>query len=395
MILPALLFLCFFAGKPAELKVAEGSDVSLSCSSATGESHWLRHKPNTSLKLNTTEFLLIKNFQKQDEGYYDCNIGTHQHMFKLELKHGSTKEQLIFFRASEGDSVFFFCKALSAASLKAQWSWTSHTSSHSIGLNQNSHHFNNRLRFRENENDFSLEISPVQWNDSGKFSCNINSASKDQASVFELVLVKVSADPPGIMFGHSVRLKCELSSQNKDFRVLWMNTETRETFSNPLELKDVALSQQSWTCCVFNSSVLRAVFPLTLNITHAFTTTPPSPTPPSPTPPSPTHTEPETPTAHTTAAADNYTSNPDAEHGQSHTITTTIIIIGVFIIFILVVVFIAAFSTKTPEKRTESVTYAEVKFRKKSDASTEHQLNSTDVPAEEESEVLYATVRLS
>ncbi|MCI4387058.1 hypothetical protein PGIGA_G00069750 [Pangasianodon gigas] len=234
------------------------------------------------------------------------------------------------------------------------------------------------------------------WNDSGKFSCNINSAPKDQVSVFELVLVRVSADPQRITLGHSVRLKCELSSQNKDFRVLWMNTGTRETFSNPLELKDVALSQQSWTCCVFNSSVLRAVFSLTLNITHAFTTTPPSPTPPSHTPPSPTHTEPETPTTHTTAAADNYTSNPDAEHGQSHTITTTIIIIiGVFIIFILVVVFIAAFCTKTPEKRTESVTYAEVKFRKKSDASTEHQLNSTDVPAEEESEVLYATVRLS
>ncbi|KAK2827776.1 hypothetical protein Q7C36_018702 [Tachysurus vachellii] len=47
--------------------------------------------------------------------------------------------------------------------------------------------------------------------------------------------------------GHIVHFKCELSDENKDFHVLWINTETQETFSNPLEVKLVAL-KQSWMC---------------------------------------------------------------------------------------------------------------------------------------------------
>lgn len=70
------------------MEVAEGSDVSLRCSSDTDESLWLRHKLNPILKLNTTKYLLIKDFQSRDVGYYDCNNGTHQQTFHLELKCG-------------------------------------------------------------------------------------------------------------------------------------------------------------------------------------------------------------------------------------------------------------------------------------------------------------------
>ncbi|XP_060746485.1 uncharacterized protein LOC132859672 isoform X2 [Tachysurus vachellii] len=380
MIPTVLLFLCVCALKPAALKgrvieVAEGSDVSLNCSSGTIKSHIL----NTRLKLNTTEYLLLKNFQSEDEGYYECNNGTHQQTFNLELKSGSTNEHLIYFRASEGDSVFFFCKTLSSSSLKAEWSWTPHSSSEAFKLQQNSPHFNQRLWIRTKDNDVSIKISPVRWSDSGKFSCSRNSASKDKVSVFELVLVRVWAEPRWMTPGHIVHFKCELSDENKDFHVLWINTETQETFSNPLEVKLVAL-KQSWMCGVFLGSTLKVVFPLMLNISHGFTTTPPSPTHHD------THTEPET----THSAAGNFTNNYDTGRSQSH----IFIIAGVFItfIFILIAMITAVCCTKTPEESLDSVTYAGVTFTKKSDTSTGPQLNYTDVPAEEETSVLYATV---
>ncbi|KAF5886260.1 uncharacterized protein DAT39_022553, partial [Clarias magur] len=157
-----------------------------------------------------------------------------------------------------------------------------------------------------------------------------------------------SADPPWVSIGHSVRLKCELSAHNIDFHVTWMNTETRETFPHSFEVKIIAPSQQSWVCVVFHSSRPKAVFPLTLNITHAFTTTSPSLAPPSPSPPHhTTHAGTETQT-HT--AARNLTPAADTGPNLSYTIIIIIIITGVFIfIFILVVRYTAVCCMKKPK----------------------------------------------
>lgn len=72
------------------MEVSEGSDVSLNCSLDTAGSEWLGRKLNTVLKLNNNKYLLIKNFQRQDEGHYECNNGTHRRTFYLELKHGES-----------------------------------------------------------------------------------------------------------------------------------------------------------------------------------------------------------------------------------------------------------------------------------------------------------------
>lgn len=100
---------------------------------------------------------------------------------------GSTNEEKMYFRASEGDSFFFFCKILSASSLHAQWLWTPHNSSPPVKLYMGTQHFHQRIQVRNKENDFSLKISPVKWSDSGKYNC---SRSSDMLGVFELVMVR-------------------------------------------------------------------------------------------------------------------------------------------------------------------------------------------------------------
>ncbi|KAM9450998.1 protein turtle-like isoform 2-T2 [Clarias gariepinus] len=343
MILPALLFFCVCAGKPAELtgviQVAEGSDMTLNCSSGVIEPHNHRDELNTRLKLNTTEYLLIKDFQSQDAGCYKCNRRTNPHTFCLELKAGSTNERIIYFRGSEGDSVLFFCKSLSSSSLKATWSWSDDTMMRVLPLD--SLPFKNRLRLRKKENDFSLTISPVQWSDSGRFICDRSSSFGVKQSEFRLVLVRVSADPARVLLGRSVRLKCELSAQYEDSYVIWMNTETRETFPHSFKVEIIAPSQQSWVCVVIHSSRPKAMFPLTLNITRAFTTTSPSSSPPHHT----THAGTETLT-HT--AARNFTHAADTESNLSYTIII-IIITGVFIIFIFILVVTAVCCVKKPK----------------------------------------------
>ncbi|KAI4888041.1 hypothetical protein NFI96_021955, partial [Prochilodus magdalenae] len=103
----------------------------------------------------------------------------------------SLSDHSILFRASEGDSVFLFCKNLVSSFKLANWSWRSHHADRSIPLTPVSPHFGNRLHLRNKSDDSSLSISNIQLNDSGRYECQRPHSSSQYKTVFELVVVRV------------------------------------------------------------------------------------------------------------------------------------------------------------------------------------------------------------
>ncbi|XP_072517928.1 uncharacterized protein [Salminus brasiliensis] len=280
------LFLCLFfcSGGPTvsngQIQIAQGSDVSLNCISNLIQARWEVPPLSTPIRVNLgqTEYLLIKDFQQQSEGQYVCNNKT----TKFELKSASTNDETVLFRASQGDSLFLFCKGLSSSSLMATWSWRPHHSDHSTHLGQNSAHFGNRLSLSlsNKDNDFSLTISPTAWSDSGRYECQLSSSYLPKTrTVFELVVVRVHTDRQQLTEGDNVTLQCEVSHELQSVRLYWINTETQQNFPNPLQLRNVMMGQRNWACAAFHSSKLKALIPLTLNISQTLSATARSPTP--------------------------------------------------------------------------------------------------------------------
>ncbi|KAL6469616.1 hypothetical protein MHYP_G00207350 [Metynnis hypsauchen] len=249
--------------------VAPGDDVSLSCSSGTGQDRWEGPQSDNTMRvnLNKTEYLLIKSFKDQNAGRYVCLNDE----IKLEMKIAATNDESVLFRVSEGDSLFLFCKDLISSSVKATWSWRPHSSGQNIALQPDS--AGKRLHFRNQDNDFSLTISKVDWGDSGRYECQRFRSSSQYKTSFELVVVRVRADPQQLTEGDDVTLQCEVSHHLPDTRLYWINMETQENFPNPHELRNVRLGQRSWMCAVFHRSRLKALIPLTLNLSQHLTTT--------------------------------------------------------------------------------------------------------------------------
>uniref|UniRef100_A0AAR2K154 Ig-like domain-containing protein n=1 Tax=Pygocentrus nattereri TaxID=42514 RepID=A0AAR2K154_PYGNA len=102
----------------------------------------------------------------------------------------ATNDESVLFRASEGDSLFLFCKDLISSSLNATWSWRPHSSDQNSTLQPDS--AGERLHFRNKDNDFSLTISKVDWGDSGRYECQRFSSSSQYKTFFEVVVVRVS-----------------------------------------------------------------------------------------------------------------------------------------------------------------------------------------------------------
>ncbi|KAL7854282.1 hypothetical protein AOLI_G00211260 [Acnodon oligacanthus] len=261
----------------AVTQIAPGDDFSLSCPSSTGQDRWEGPQSDNTMRvnLNKTAYLLIKNFKNQNEGRYVClNKET-----KLEMKPAARNDEPVLFRASEGDSLFLFCKDL-ISSYRGTWSWRPHHSDKQTILGLNSTHFGKRLHFRNRDSDFSLNISKVDWGDSGRYECQRFGNSSQQNTFYELVVVRVRADPQQITEGDDVDLQCEVSHHLPNTRLYWINTESQENFPSPHHLRSVTLDQRKWMCAVFHGSKLKALFPLTLNISqHLSTTTRSTPAP--------------------------------------------------------------------------------------------------------------------
>ncbi|KAI4899021.1 hypothetical protein NFI96_007117 [Prochilodus magdalenae] len=100
----------------------------------------------------------------------------------------------------------------------------------------------------------------------------------------------VQTDPQQLTEGDNVTLQCEVSHHLPDTQLYWINRETQENFPNPHQLRNVNMGQRDWTYAVFTGSTLKALIPLTLNISITKTSPPPtSPDSHTNTDPSPLH----------------------------------------------------------------------------------------------------------
>ncbi|KAL6469615.1 hypothetical protein MHYP_G00207340 [Metynnis hypsauchen] len=350
---------------------APGDDVSLSCPSSTGQDRWEGPQPDNTMRvnLNETDYLLIKSFKDQNAGRYVCL----NNEIKLEMKSAATNDESVLFRASEGDSLFLFCKVLTSSSVKATWSWRSHSSGQNIVLQPDS--AGKRLHFRNKDGDFSLTISKVDWGDSGRYECQRFSSSSQYKTSFELVVVRGRADPQQLTEGDDVTLQCEVSHHLPDTRLYWINMETQENFPNPHQLRNVTLGQRSWMCAVFHHYKLKALIPLTLNISQHLTATMRS-----------------TPAPHY--------NNMGPDFFQEH--FTLISVCSVFSFLLLVLIGAVCWRKKTKKRMesssvNDSITYAAVNFRQKSEAPAVPFADFSPVSNSgqvEEKEVIYSSVRL-
>ncbi|KAG9266179.1 hypothetical protein AMEX_G20689 [Astyanax mexicanus] len=202
--------------------------------------------------------------------------------------------------------------------------------------------------------------------------------------------------------------------------------KTQENFPNPHNLKNVEISQMSWACAVFNTSVLKALIPLTLNISQPLSTTA---TLPSPT--THDHTSAESTVLLQSSRNTNdtrWTTTGNTPPPRNTTRTVLISICTSFFFTLILVLGAVCWRTwrrknleeecpqceresvtyaemsfrQRSERRkegeklsvSESVTYAEVSFRQRADnASSDHESVSNIAP-EEKVEVLYSTVNL-
>ncbi|XP_037402169.1 uncharacterized protein LOC108415432 isoform X2 [Pygocentrus nattereri] len=327
--------------------IAPGDDFSLSCPSSTGQDRWEGPQSDNTMRvnLNKTEYFLIKDFKAQNEGQYVCL----NEKIKLEMK-AATNDESVLFRASEGDSLFLFCKDLISSSLNATWSWRPHSSDQNSTLQPDS--AGERLHFRNKDNDFSLTISKVDWGDSGRYECQRFSSSSQYKTFFEVVVVRARADPQQLTEGDDVTLQCEISHHLPNTRLYWINMQTQENFPNPHQLRNVTLGQRNWVCAVFIGSKLKALFPLTLNIYQHLTTTRSTPA---------THYE-----------------NMGPGLFQKH--FTLISVCSVFSFLLLVLIGAVYWRKKTKEMMQSSsvndnITYAAVNFRQKSERMQSSSVN--------------------
>ncbi|XP_017543962.2 uncharacterized protein LOC108415432 isoform X3 [Pygocentrus nattereri] len=328
--------------------IAPGDDFSLSCPSSTGQDRWEGPQSDNTMRvnLNKTEYFLIKDFKAQNEGQYVCL----NEKIKLEMKAAATNDESVLFRASEGDSLFLFCKDLISSSLNATWSWRPHSSDQNSTLQPDS--AGERLHFRNKDNDFSLTISKVDWGDSGRYECQRFSSSSQYKTFFEVVVVRARADPQQLTEGDDVTLQCEISHHLPNTRLYWINMQTQENFPNPHQLRNVTLGQRNWVCAVFIGSKLKALFPLTLNIYQHLTTTRSTPA---------THYE-----------------NMGPGLFQKH--FTLISVCSVFSFLLLVLIGAVYWRKKTKEMMQSSsvndnITYAAVNFRQKSERMQSSSVN--------------------
>ncbi|XP_037401696.1 uncharacterized protein LOC108415434 isoform X2 [Pygocentrus nattereri] len=376
-----LICLIFCAGEPTGsnekvTQIALGNDFTLSCSCNTGQACWEGPKSSNTMRVNFEgiEYLLIKDFQNQNRG--------------------SSNDHSILFRASEGDSLFLFCKDLISSSVKATWSWRPHSLGQYITLQPDS--AVKRFHFSAKDNDFSLTISNIDWGDSGTYECQRVKDLSAAKTSFELVVVRVHADPQqtlSITEGEDVKLQCEVSYRFPHIQLRWINMDTKENFPNPHQLRNVTMGQRNWMCAVFIGSTLKALIPLTLNISQYFTTTARSSTPTTH-----YHTSDESKTLLQTTRNNRWTTSEADSEGTSHPQKNLILITSGFS-FILVVTLGAVYWRRRTKNNAEaehpalcmrdSITYAEVSFRQKSER---RKTLEEDLPMWERDSVTYAEV---
>ncbi|XP_062393461.1 uncharacterized protein LOC134080866 [Sardina pilchardus] len=262
------------------IQVAPGSDVSERCKSS-----WDGTRTNDiQLKMDNTAHLLVQNFQEKRR--YTC----YDEEIMLERRHASSGDTSLLYRAV-GQSAHLFCKHLGSERYTGTWGWRQHRGRDIKPISNSSEPFTGRIsKIGGGDNDFSLDISSVEWGDSGLFRCTMTQPGEGSTkqTFYKLVVIQATVEPQRVYEGGDVTLRCSLSHLKTPGQVCWIYLDTNNHCSHHYRssashcetnaaavshiVSNIRSDQSQWACAVFHKDTLRALLPVQLNVSKHTTT---------------------------------------------------------------------------------------------------------------------------
>ncbi|XP_016357277.1 uncharacterized protein LOC107700211 [Sinocyclocheilus anshuiensis] len=286
-------------------KVQHGSDVSLRCDvpllSKSSTLHWEKdgeQTPNTTLMYNNSAYIILHTVDERSKGEYYCRLMKDGRVQTVRIhtlnvtSHSHGKSQTIYRQSSSNSDVSLICKSTRRYQ---NWKWTWESSSNSqtdLIAVENGGEVQIKGPIKPgrgssttyNSQAFIFHISPVNFNYSGTYRCI---AETTVYTTTILRTIRVSVEPPdGVLRSHSVVLTCEVSEVTDSVTLVWLRMEENrgvlvkqqimiKKINNMLHLKvNLASYETDWQCAVFTENTLRALAPITINLTSLNTNAP-------------------------------------------------------------------------------------------------------------------------
>ncbi|XP_035264811.1 uncharacterized protein LOC118222949 isoform X6 [Anguilla anguilla] len=256
--------------------------------------HWEKEGTRTS---NTTLFhknaahIIIHSADEHSEGRYSCSLEQnglllHNVSNTLSVRKDTYHTSYNLYRDSSDSTEVVFVCASPSHHRTARWAWVPFFEGKTKTLATAGKDGKVRIstgidgeRFSSDGYDgilFPLRISPVMFQDAGRYSCYVDNS---YFSYITLITLQVSAEPPGgLSRNRSVVLNCEISHVIGSVTLAWLRLKggrgelvKQEVLSEghpekmlSLTLPILSRDQLHWACAVFTESMLRAQVPLHL-----------------------------------------------------------------------------------------------------------------------------------
>ncbi|XP_064185632.1 uncharacterized protein LOC135251784 isoform X7 [Anguilla rostrata] len=276
---------------------SRGADVSASCTVSrlqdSATLHWEKegpHTSNTTLSHKNSAHIIIHSADEHSEGRYSCSLEQnglllHNVSNTLSVRKDTYHTSYNLYRDSSETEVVFVC-ASPSHHRTARWAWVPFLEGKTKTLATVGKEGKVRIsteidgeRFSSDGYDgilFPLRISPVMFQDAGRYSCYVDNS---YFSYITLITLQVSAEPPGgLSRNQSVVLNCQISQVIGSVTLAWLRMKggrgelvKQEVLSEGHPEKMLSLTlpilsgdQLHWACAVFTESMLRAQVPLHL-----------------------------------------------------------------------------------------------------------------------------------
>ncbi|XP_064169581.1 uncharacterized protein LOC135242425 [Anguilla rostrata] len=258
--------------------------------------HWEKEGTRTS---NTTLFhknaahIIIHSADEHSEGRYSCSLEQnglllHNVSNTLSVRKDTYHTSYNLYRDSSDSTEVVFVCASPSHHTTARWAWVPFFEGKTKTLATAGKEGKVRIsteidgeRFSSDGYDgirFPLRISPVMFQDAGRYSCYVDNS---YFSYITLITLQVSAEPPGgLSRNQSVVLNCEISQVIGSVTLAWLRMKEgrgelvkQEVLSEghpekmlSLTLPILSRDQLHWACAVFTESMLRTQVPLHLTL---------------------------------------------------------------------------------------------------------------------------------
>ncbi|GCC21925.1 hypothetical protein chiPu_0000308 [Chiloscyllium punctatum] len=270
----------------------QGSDVSLSCTISRLDdaitlqlksgalSQQNRTNSSDPIRLNNTVYLILQDSQVDNDKQYSCEIqdnGRTVHSVPIELTFSPSdfgRQYTSYWPILDNNSLNLNCRCklqynLSMWTLEIYNQRRIKVTSSKGKRNASISKIQNRVVQQHfNGMSFPLQVFPVQFEDAGTYTCTMDTL---EAVKIKLITIQVTVVPScPLTEGDNVELQCSVSHVWSATRLAWMDNgrkvlvkEKRFNFSsevnNSLSLFIPKIGQQnrSWTCLVFNGTMLK------------------------------------------------------------------------------------------------------------------------------------------